>query len=291
MAQASTPSGASTSRFAAARGLIKSCHPGPCVTVTVLAAAIGWAVGLSAGRTVLVAVAVLTGQLSIGWLNDLVDRTADLAADRRDKPLAVGTVSAIAVRVALVVATAGTVIFSMVLGVVPGLLHLGAVVGGGWAYDLRLKRTVWSWLPYVVAFGALPGVVVLSLPGTPRPPWWALAAGALLGVAAHAANALPDIDDDRSLGVGGLPAALGQGGTRLLAAAALLGATGILAFAPAGPPGAAGWASLGAVGLLVVLASGRAWPSRPRLPFVLVAGAAVVDVVLLVARSGTWAGS
>ncbi len=261
------------------------------MTVAGLAAAIGWAVGLSTWRTVLVALAVLTGQLSIGWLNDLVDRTLDMAAGRRDKPLAAGTVSVTTVRVALIIATVGSVILSMALGVIPGLLHLVAVVGSGWTYDLRLKRSIWSWLPYVVAFGAIPAVVVLSLPGTPRPPWWAVAAGALLGVAAHAANALPDIDDDRSLGVGGLPAALGHRGTRLLAAAALLSATGILAFAPAGPPGGAGWLSLGAVGLLVATALGRTWPARPRLPFVLVAGAAVVDVLLLVARSGSWAGT
>ena len=48
--------------------------------------------GRRAGRTcVLLAAALLTGQLSIGWCNDAVDRGRDVAAGRTDKPLAVGT--------------------------------------------------------------------------------------------------------------------------------------------------------------------------------------------------------
>ena len=46
---------------AAARGLLKACHPGPCVTVTGLAVAIGWAIGLSPGRLALLGAAVLHG--------------------------------------------------------------------------------------------------------------------------------------------------------------------------------------------------------------------------------------
>ena len=36
-------------------------------------------------------------------------------------------------------------------------------------------------------------------------PGWAVAAGACLGVAAHLANVLPDLADDASTGVRGLP--------------------------------------------------------------------------------------
>ena len=55
------------------RGLVVACHPLPCLAVTAFIA--GWAVsvGLPAGRVLLVAVAVLLGQLSIGWCNDAVD--------------------------------------------------------------------------------------------------------------------------------------------------------------------------------------------------------------------------
>ena len=32
----------------------------------------------------------ITGQLTIGWVNDVVDRDRDRRADRRDKPVALG---------------------------------------------------------------------------------------------------------------------------------------------------------------------------------------------------------
>ncbi|HYN74682.1 MAG TPA: UbiA family prenyltransferase [Candidatus Limnocylindria bacterium] len=269
------------------RGLVKACHPGPCVTVTGLAVALGWALQLSPARLTVLGAAVLTGQLSIGWLNDLLDRSNDVAAARTDKPLATGEVSEPTVRRATLLAALACVPLSLSLGWSAGLVHLLAVASG-WAYDLRLKRTVWSWLPYVISFGALPAVVFLSLPGAPRPPWWGCAAGALLGLGAHAANALPDIEADRSQGVGGLPARLGERASRRLAAGALAAATGVLVVAPPGPAGPWGWVA--AVATLVLLAAGlgRRWPEGSRAPFVLVAAVAVVDVALLVARAGAW---
>ncbi len=271
----------------AARGLVKACHPGPSITVTGLALAIGWAVGLSPPRLVLLGATVLSGQLSIGWLNDLVDRSADVAAGRRDKPLAHGTVSVRTVTVAFWMAAVITLPLSFALGWAAGLCHL-VTVGSGWAYDLWLKRSAWSWLPYVLAFGALPAVVVLSLPGAPPPPWWGVVAGALLGLGAHAANALPDIEADRAQGVGGLPARLGPRGSRVLAAVSLGAATAILTLAPPGPPGLAGWLAGGLALVLLALGLGHRWPRDSRLPFVLVALVAVVDVALLVGRADAW---
>ena len=84
-------------------------------------------------------------------------------------------------------------------------VHLVAVLLA-WGYDLGLKSTVWSVVPYTVSFGLLPAFVTLGLPGAPWPPWWATAAGALLGAGAHFANVLPDLDDDLATGVLGLPA-------------------------------------------------------------------------------------
>jgi 4-hydroxybenzoate polyprenyltransferase len=256
--------------------------------VTGLAVALGVAVDLPTPRLLLLAGAVLTGQLSIGWLNDLHDLDDDVAAGRRDKPLATGAVRPAGVRAAFWSATGATVALSATLGPRPGVLNL-VTVACGWAYDLRLKRTVWSWLPFLLAFGLLPAVVVLSAPPpAPTPPWWGCLAGGLLGVGAHAANALPDIEADLARGVGGLPARLGPRGTRLLAGLALAGATVLLALAPEGRPGLLGWFSLGLAGLLLGAGVVRRWPARSRAPFVIVALVAVVDVVLLVARAGTW---
>ncbi len=278
---------ASRSGATRTRGLLKACHPGPCITVTGLAVAIGWAIGLEATTLTLLGAAVLTGQLSIGWLNDLLDRGDDVAAGRPDKPLATGAVSVRAVRLATTLAVAATVPLSFALGWKPGALHM-LTVGSGWAYDLWLKRTIWSWVPYVVAFGSLPAVVVLCLPDGPAPPWWGVVAGALLGLGAHAANALPDIEDDRASGVGGLPARLGPTGSRVLAAAALGTATAVLVVAPPGRIGVAGWVAALVAATLLTLGVGRRWPSGSRLPFVLVVLVAVVDVALLVGRADAW---
>ena len=67
------------------RALLGATHPLPSLAVTVLATSVAAAAGRSAGGCLLVATAVLTGQLSIGWLNDLLDRDHDHAAGRRDK--------------------------------------------------------------------------------------------------------------------------------------------------------------------------------------------------------------
>jgi hypothetical protein len=60
---------------------------------------------------------------------------------------------------------------------------------------LLFGSTRLSWLPYAIAFGMLGGRD-LSATSSRWPAPWALAAGALLGVAAHLANVLPDLLED-----------------------------------------------------------------------------------------------
>ena len=73
-------------------GLLRSCHPEPTAAVTLMITALAVTVGHPAGRVVLIGLAVLTGQLSIGWLNDLLDAERDRVVGRPDKPVATGTV-------------------------------------------------------------------------------------------------------------------------------------------------------------------------------------------------------
>ena len=249
--------------------------------------ALGAGAGLSAARCVLLGAAFLSGQLSIGWLNDLVDHERDAAAGRTDKPLARAEISVRAVRTACVRAAALCVPLSLALGWRAGLAHLVAV-GGGWAYDLRLKSTPFSPLPYALSFGLLPSVVTLALPEPGWAPWWATLAGALLGVGIHGANALPDIDDDRRLAARGLPARLGARVTRALTAVSLLAASTLLVLAPEGAPTAWGWAALTAAVVLAVAAVGHAWPATARTAFALVVALALIDVGVLVAHAGDW---
>jgi 4-hydroxybenzoate polyprenyltransferase len=264
-----------------AAGLVKACHPGPTMAVTTLVTALAVAAGRGAAGSALVAAAILTGQLSIGWCNDAVDAGRDAAAGRASKPIVGGLVGVKTVRVAAVVALVACVPLSFANGLVAGAVHLAAV-GGAWAYDLWLKATLLSWLPYVVGFGSLPVFVTTGLPERPWPAWWVVATAALLGLGAHLANVLPDIETDMATGVRGWPQRLGLSRVRLLIPVPLVAASLLLVFSPEGPPDTVAWAGLavvagfGAAGALL----GRV---SPRVPFVTAIACAAVDVGLLLA--------
>ncbi|MGA8113956.1 MAG: hypothetical protein WCA46_09870, partial [Actinocatenispora sp.] len=60
-----------------AYGLVRGCHPEPTVAVTVVATTLAVVVGRGTGGAAAVCVAVLAGQLSIGWSNDWWDAARD----------------------------------------------------------------------------------------------------------------------------------------------------------------------------------------------------------------------
>ncbi|MEU9617282.1 UbiA family prenyltransferase, partial [Streptomyces sp. NPDC048209] len=145
-------------------GLALSCHPGPAAAVTVLVAALAVASGPGTGRQVLVTAAVLTGQLSVGWCNDAYDALRDAEAGRRGKPVARGASDPGTVWAAAFAALALCVVLSFACGAAAGAAHLTGVVAA-WAYNLRLKETPLSWLPYaIVVFRACAGTALVLLP-------------------------------------------------------------------------------------------------------------------------------
>lgn len=265
-----------------AAALAAACHPGPAAAVTALALALAAVAGQSGPRCVLAGAAVLAGQLSVGWCNDAFDAHRDAAVGRHGKPVASGAVARAVVWGGAFTALALCVPLSLAYGVLAGAVHLTGVAAA-WAYDLRLKATALSWLPYAVGFASLPAFVVLGLPGTPWPAWWLVTAGALLGVGAHLADTLPDITADLGTGVRGLPHRLGVRGTRLALPVPLVAATAVLALAPGGTPDAAGPAVLAAAAATAVagVRLGSRWERAPFAAAVLVAGA---DVALLLVR-------
>lgn len=208
--------------------------------------------GNSAAVVLVALVAVLSGQLSIGWSNDVVDRERDRAVGRGDKPLATGAVSPRTVTTAAAAAAVVTVVASLALGWRAGLAQL-VVVSCGWLYNLGLKSTVLSPLPFFVAFASLPAVATLALPDPRWPPAAVLLAAGLVGVAAHAGNVLPDLVDDASTGVRGLPHHLGRFGAALAAAVCAVAAT-VLALASARP--AVEWSVITLVVAAVMAVSG-----------------------------------
>jgi 4-hydroxybenzoate polyprenyltransferase len=257
--------------------LLAAAHGPPALAVTVLAGLLSVAAGHDTRTTLLVVVAVLSGQLSIGWSNDLIDLARDREVGRSDKPLVTGALPVAWARAACALAVVATVPLSLLCGVGAGAVHL-VCVGAGWAYNVGLKRTWWSWVPYAVAFGALPAFVALAGPDGEAPPWWWPVAGALLGVGAHLLNVLPDLADDEATEVRGFPHRLGPRRIPGVAAAVLLGASAAI-LVGAGVP-----LVLALLTALVLLALAVVVVTRTgKVPFAAAVGIALVDVVLLVA--------
>jgi 4-hydroxybenzoate polyprenyltransferase len=268
--------------LATVRALALATHLGPTVAVTTVATLLAVVAGVPGGRVVLVAMAVLAGQVSIGWSNDWLDADRDRAVARADKPVVQGAVRPAQLRRAALVAAALAVVLSLALGVVPGVLLL-VLVASGWGYNAGLKRTVASVVPYLTGFGALPAGVVAAAPGTPIAPWWLVTAGGALGAAAHLANVAPDLEDDLATGVRGLPHRLGARVSALVAALLLGSASVVLVAGPDGPPSAAGWVGLGLAVPAVTVAAAADTERFRRLAFPAVMMLTVLDVVLLLA--------
>ncbi|MET8144615.1 UbiA family prenyltransferase [Sphaerisporangium sp. NPDC005288] len=272
--------------------LIRASHPGPTVVVTAMGSALAAGVGRGAGGTLLAGAAVLSGQLSIGWSNDWIDRRRDQAIGRADKPLAAGPgtpdgagggLAPRTVARAAFVALAACVPLSLANGLAAGLVHLAAVACG-WLYNLRLKATAASPLPFAAAFGLLPAFITLGLPGHPWPAAWAMAAGALLGMGAHFANVIPDLPDDLALGVRGLPQRLGATGARVGAAVLLVAASVVIALGPGGHAGAPAVAGLAAVVLALGGGLAAARGNLRRAAFAVTVVVAVIDVAMFAAQ-------
>ena len=202
-------------------------HPGPSllVTLTTVAAAtvlLHRVVGMSTALRI--TAVVLPAQLAIGAVNDLVDRADDTAAGRRDKPLVTGAASTAAARAVAVLGVA----VSLLAAGLTSRSALAVAVGGlgaGLAYDLGLKRTLLSPVPWWVGFACVPlGAAAVAGTGLPAPRVLA-PLSLLLALGLHAANAMPDLADDRRAGVRSLPVRIGPGATRGVALLTMVGAS------------------------------------------------------------------
>lgn len=271
-------------RLIAVSALIRTSHPLPTLVVTSLAVGLASASGQDVTGVVTIGAAVLAGQLSVGWLNDLVDVDRDAAVGRIGKPLAAGEISRQALLVAILLSASAAVALSLPFGALATAVHATALISA-WAYDLGLKAKPLSVLPYAVSFGLLPAFVLLGLPESQLPPPWLVLAAALLGAAAHFTNTLPDLADDVATGVWGLPHRLGPAKSVAVAAGSVLAASVLLVIGPAGSLSGIGWVTLPAAA--IVLSIGFLLSRRPgsRAAFHSVMLVALIDVALLLSAS------
>lgn len=185
-------------------------HPVPVLAVLLATAA--FAVTLGSPLTLgpfLRLIGTMAGiQLATGALNDYVD----VSLDRQSKPWKPLVSGALRPETALWLTVAGllgALVLVAPLGLVTAALAiLGA--GTGVVYNLYLKRTAWSWLPYLVALPLLPIWVWTALRGWDVRLLWLYPLGGFMVVALYLADTLPDIQDDARYGIRGFAHRLGE---------------------------------------------------------------------------------
>lgn len=215
-----------------------------------------------AGGTWLVAlrlgVAMTCLQAGIGAANDLVDAPADGLLKPR-KPIPRGLVGERAAGRLVALA----LVLGLGLSALSGPTTLVLALAGtavGLAYDLRLKGTVWSWLPFAIGIPMLPLYGWVGAGGGPLPASLvvllvtAVPAGAALAIA----NALGDLERDEAAARSSVARALGRRRAWLVGCGLQL-SVGVVAVSVIVASGAVPWVPV-LVGTGVgCIAAGLAW--------------------------------
>ena len=262
--------------------LFLSSHPLPCLAVALFSGLFSIGAGVSLSHSLVIFLAMLLQQISVGLSNDWLDHRRDVAARRTDKPTVKGLVTLAELRFWSIIAAVFAVITAAAMGLGASLLMV-LMLAVGWAYNLGMKSNWSSAIPYAVGFGIVPIFVGLA---APEPFWvqnWVVLVSGLLGVSAHFANVLPDIDEDKLTGVNALPHLLGQRISSLVIASTAAAATLLVVTQSQSLHPLAAWVGLVATLTLVGIASGLALRKKPpRVIFPLLIAASLVNVILLV---------
>ena len=207
------------------KGLLKAAHFGPTLIVTTIS--FGFALNYWwEGPAYVIAFGVFTGQLVVGWSNDLYDFDDDLKHQRSKKPLVSGLITKEYLQKWLRFMVPFSFVANLLgpLGIKGGSVYMLGIACGV-AYNFYFKFSALSPLPYAIAFAALPSSVAISK--DVNPPLWMLVGGALFGMAAHFINVIKDMDQDQASGIKGLPQRLGK--AKSIAAATILIFLGVAA--------------------------------------------------------------
>lgn len=241
------------------RGLVRLGHPFPSTLDAVVTGAIAALAGADALLVIHLAVSMLAIQVAIGAANDWADAPVD-ATSRPAKPIPAGLVSRRgAARVAVAAGATGLVLAALVGPLALAVAALGLATG--LAYDLRLKGTRWSWLPYAVGIPLLPVYAWVGATGAlPLAIGVLVVLAVLAGAALAIANALADLERDAAAGTETVATALGVDGARRVGAALQAVAVGgAIASAAALGESPAAIAAVAAGALLVAVGVGVGW--------------------------------
>src|SRR5206468_3675734 len=204
--------------------VIELLHPIPSVLTTLAAVGFALVFGLPIDdwRIWWIAAIMLLVQFSISSLNEWADQDLD-GLSGRPRPIPLGLLSpGTAVVVAVLFAVAALALSPLSgFGFLAFLLVLLGIACG-WAYDLKLKRTALSFLPFAVAFPLVP-LWVAMIAGRPLEALGPVLLGGIpLSVSIHLADAIPDRAPDRAAGVNTLAVTLGRPGAEVAAVVLLL---------------------------------------------------------------------
>jgi 4-hydroxybenzoate polyprenyltransferase len=242
-------------------GLLRLVHPFPSALDGIVTGAIVLLAGGPPVTALRLGLAMVLLQFSIGALNDIVDLAGDRLA-KPAKPLAARSLGVSAARLTLALCLAA----GLVLSAMSGLGVLAVAVAGilaGFAYDLRLKGTALSWLPWAAGIPLLPLYAWLGA-GRGLTGFFPalLVMAAFAGTALALANGIADFERDRMAGVRSIVVVLGPA-TAWRIEAALQLVVAVLATGTAVRAGGLTWGPtsllFGGLGLLGVgLVLGRA---------------------------------
>jgi 4-hydroxybenzoate polyprenyltransferase len=204
--------------------------------------------------------AMVALQAGIGATNDLVDAPRD-AGRKPNKPIPAGVVSRQAAFVVAVVSFASGVALAGVAGGLTGVALGLVVIAIGLTYDLWLKGTAWSWLPFAIGIPVLPVFGWLGATGTLPVEFVVLIPAAVgAGAALAISNSLVDVDRDRGAGSSSIAIALGPTKAWLIHVSMLVGVA-VAAVASVWPLGGSS-AGAAAVALAAIPPVGAALTGR-----------------------------
>lgn len=240
------------------RALLRLTHPLPTLLNAVTAAALATVVGAPLSAAALVALTMLGVHTFIGATNDYVDRHRD--AGRPEKPLARGQLPPrTALLMAAVGLTTGLTAATQVSRLTLVLAALGALVG--FTYNVWLKRTALSWLPFAVGVSIIPAFAWSTVSSVLPAPILTLSLVALpAGAALALQNSLADRAIDAEQGMRSAAVRLGE--ARALGALVGLHAVTFAALLLTAPSSTSPLLLSAAGLLLVVGTAGSARPSR-----------------------------
>lgn len=180
-------------------GLLRMTHFFPNVmvlTATLVLELIASRGSLEISLIVRVWLVVMCGHCAIGITNDYLDRDRDAIAQPY-KPLPSGLVSVAFTRNVIIILLVAEIVVAVSLGVGPALLAVVATASG-MLYDLYLKDSYLSWVPYLLSFTTLPLFIWAGLRQFDARLLWMYPPATLLFIGVNLANSLPDITSDQN---------------------------------------------------------------------------------------------